>query len=133
MINILSTREFASISLFTLVFMLALCKNQTLRHNTKKLIKQLLQPELFLLMDLLLIYELLIILLISRFTFWQNRYYKEFSFWILFGCYPALFNISHKNIKEFKKMIMTQFLFSSFVEFLSGLITFSLIRNIFYV
>lgn len=127
MLNFFSTRELAHISLFGTLFVLLFIRSKKLRQSTTKLIKFIFEPKTFLIFDLFSLYVILILLPLTYHPLWENYYYKDFVFWILLGGYPTLINNIRTTNKEFRHIIWNQFIYSSFVEYLTGLITFNLL------
>ncbi len=126
MFDILSTREFAHISLFAFVFFYSLAKSEGVRKSTKKLILLVFEPAAFLIFDLFALFEVIVLLFVSNLNFWEPVYYKDFIFWLVLGGFPALFQDMRISKEGFRKMIWKHFIWSTVVEFITGLITFSL-------
>lgn len=123
--DVVSTREFAHITVFGFVFLFCFIRSEKVRNNTKRLINLIFDPKIFLILDLFTLYETIILLMVSYSPFWDCSYYKDYFFWLFLCGFPVFLN-QKKSKKEFKQMILQLFLYSSIVEFLSGLITFSL-------
>lgn len=124
--DIISTREFAHITLLGLLFLILFARSKQLRNSTSKLIKLILEPKTFLIFDLFALYETTILLFVTYHPLWKNAFCKDFLFWIALGGFPALMNNLRMSKKEFRKMILKCFLYSSFVEYIAGLVTFNL-------
>lgn len=127
MFNVISTREFANMSLFAFIFFYCSIRNPKIYKNLLKIFKMILHPKIFLIFDFFTIYSLLILLCITYKSFWDNYYYKDFCFWIVLCGYPTLFEVIKMNLKDFKHLILKQFMFNTFAEYMTGLITFNIV------
>lgn len=125
--DIISTREFAHITLLGSLFLILFARSKQLRNSTAKLINLILEPKTFLIFDLFALYETTILLFVTYHPLWKNAFYKDFLFWIALGGFPALMNNLRMSKKEFRKMILKCFILSSFAEYIAGLVTFNLI------
>lgn len=127
MFEVISTREFAAITVLGTIFVICLFKNKNARTCTIILLSSIFDPRAFLILDIFAIYELLLLLAVTYLPLWKNTYHKDFVFWLLLCGYPVLINNNKTDIEGFRKLIWKQFLFSTIAEFLFGLITFSLL------
>ena len=129
MFEVISTREFATITVLGTIFAFCLIKNKNMRTSTINLLASIFNPRAFLILDFFAIYETLLLLAVTYLPFWNNIYYKDFVFWLLLCGFPALINNNGTDLAGFRKLIWKQFIFSSIAEFLTGLITFSLLTE----
>ena len=125
--DIISTREFAHITLLGSLFLILFARSKQLRNSLTKLIKLMLEPKTFLILDLFALYETIILLFVTYHPLWKSEFFKDFIFWITLGGFPALMNNLRMSKKEFRKMILKCFILSSFAEYIAGLVTFNLI------
>lgn len=131
MFDIISTREFAHITLYGSVILFCFIKSEKLRHSLVSFIKLLFNPKAFLIFDFFTLYEAVMLLPITYLPFWKNTFYKDFIFWVILGGYPALLKYLKTSNADFRKMIFKQFIFSLAVEYLTGMITFNLVVEYF--
>ena len=131
MFDIISTREFAHITLYGSVILFCFIKSEKLRHSLFSLIKLIFNPKAFLIFDFFTLYEAVMLLPITYLPFWKNAFYKDFIFWVILGGYPALLKNLKTSNADFRKMVFKQFIFSSAVEYLTGMITFNLLVEYF--
>lgn len=126
MFEVISTREFATITFFGILYISSFIKSKKMRADTWKFLSIVFDPRAFLIFDWFAIYETSLLLCITYLPFWKNAYYKDFVFWIFLCGFPFLISCNDNNQKSFRKIIWTQFFFSSISEYLTGLITFNL-------
>ena len=129
MFEIISAREFAAITVLGSIFVFCLVRYKRIRTSTINLLESIFNPRAFLIFDIFAIYELLLLLAVTYLPFGENIYYKDFVFWLFLCGYPALINNIKTDLAGFRKLIWKQFLFSTIAEYLSGLITFSLLAE----
>lgn len=125
---IFSTREIASL-IYILIFLLYILTRKKIRNSAVKVIKAACTPKLFIPFIVMLLYASIIVIILTKLSFWNWIYLKDIIIWVLFAGVPVCFNAVSNTIEEhyFRNMIVDNIKFAALVEFFTGTFTFSLV------
>ncbi|WP_233879917.1 hypothetical protein [Virgibacillus halodenitrificans] len=128
--DIFSSREIAS-GIWIIIFLIFILSKATIRNSLFNVIRVATAKQLIIPMVIIIIYSTILVLIFSLFSFWQSKYIKDITFWVLFVGIPVIFGaITNNEDNYFMNIIKKNFKFIIVIEFLLSTITFSILTEL---
>ena len=110
--NLFSSRELA-IAIYFFLFFLYVCFYQKTRKAMFNLIKAATAPRIVQLFSCLILFAEILIILLSKLSFWKYAYIKDIAIWVLFVGIPASFRAINKwnQPRYFSALLLDNFIF----------------------
>jgi len=130
MIDIFSSREIASIIWFIVILIFVFSKPQ-IKKFVFKLIQVATVKQIVIPFVIIIFYSSILVILASFLSFWEWKYLKNITFWVIFTGVPVSFGaITNKDNNYFINILKNNLKYIVIVEFLLSSFTLSLIAEL---
>ncbi|MDR4316656.1 Uncharacterised protein [Niallia circulans] len=127
MIDILSSREIAS-AIWFIVILIFIFLNPTIRASAFKVIQAATAKQIVIPFIIIILYSMILVILASKFSFWEWKYLKDIAFWVTITGVPVCFGAitNNDNNDFFISILKNNLKFIVIVEFLLSSFTFNI-------
>ena len=129
--DVFSSREIAS-GIWIIIFSLIFLSKSKIRKSLLKVVQAATVKKIIIPVIVILVYTATLIIVTSWFSFWEWKYMKDVTFWVMFVGIPISFEAT--SIKEndhyFVDIVKNNLKFTVIVEFLLNTITFNILTEL---